>query len=202
MSVPATRHHYRLILSLVGLVALMIGLAYASVPLYKIFCRATGFGGTTQQAQTAPARVLDRKMTVDFDANVDPALPWDFAPVQRSVTVRVGEPVTIAYRAHNRSSENVTGSATFNVQPDKAGSYFDKIQCFCFTQQTLKAGETVEMPVRFFIDPSIADDANANDVAHITLSYTFFLAKKQGTKGDVKQISAAMPLKSAPNANP
>ncbi|MBV8060774.1 MAG: cytochrome c oxidase assembly protein [Alphaproteobacteria bacterium] len=188
---PQSRNH-RIAVALVGFVLLMCGLAYASAPLYSLFCRATGFGGTTQTATSAPARILDRTVTVDFDANVDASLPWSFEPTQHSVTVRIGEPVTITYRAHNKSNQTVTGNATYNVQPDKVGSYFDKIQCFCFTQQTLKGGESVEMPVRFFVDPSMADDPNDNDVQHITLSYTFFLAKKQATTGDAKQITAVI----------
>jgi cytochrome c oxidase assembly protein subunit 11 len=167
---------------LVACVALMGALAYASVPLYTLFCKATGFGGTTQTATSAPASTKNRTITVSFDGNVDPALPWEFAPMQHSIKVKLGQTVTVKYRARNMSNETLTATATDNVQPDKTGPYFDKIQCFCFKKHTLKAGESVELPVQFFIDPSLADDSNAKDVHNITLSYTFFLAKHQVQK--------------------
>ncbi len=121
-----------------------------------------------------------RDVTVTFDGNVDPALPWDFAPEQRSIKVKLGETVMINYRAHNRGAVTTVGSATDNVQPDKAGSYFNKLQCFCFTKQTLKAGETIELPVQFFVDPAMEKDREAGDVQNITLSYTFYPAKPDG----------------------
>jgi len=167
---------------LVAGVALMAALAYASVPLYTLFCRATGFGGTTQTALFAPWHIGSRTITVSFDGNVDPSLPWDFEPEQRDIKVKLGQVVTVKYRARNRSNKTLTGTATDNVQPDRAGPYFDKTQCFCFTKQTLKAGQSAEFPVQFYIDPAMADDRNAKDVANITLSYTFFLAKHQAPK--------------------
>lgn len=173
----------RLALMLLGFVGLMIGFAYASVPLYQIFCKVTGYNGTTQRAAGAPVAVpaaAARIITVSFDANVDSALPWDFAPMTRSVEAKVGTMMTMKYRAHNRSDKPLVGTATFNVQPDKAGLYFNKIQCFCFTRQLLKPGEAKEMPVEFFIDPAIVDNREAADVSHITLSYTFYPAKDQG----------------------
>jgi cytochrome c oxidase assembly protein subunit 11 len=174
-------------------VGLMIGLSYASVPLYSIFCKATGFGGTplrvTEASTAAPAAqpstaqsAVDpktRTITVAFDGNVDPALPWDFTPETRSVNVKLGEQVTVKYRAHNRGNTDVVGTATYNVQPDRAGAYFDKIQCFCFTKQVLKAGQSAELPVTFYIDPALAKDKQNDDVQNITLSYTFFRAKDQ-----------------------
>ncbi len=153
-------------------------LAYASVPLYRIFCQVTGFGGTTQRAETAPAHAADRIITVRFDSTVAD-VPWRFEPNQRAMAVHVGETALATYHAHNVASQGVTGTATFNVTPAKAGQYFDKIQCFCFSEQTLKAGESVDMPVSFFIDPAILQDRNLDDVHTITLSYTFFRAKNQ-----------------------
>jgi cytochrome c oxidase assembly protein subunit 11 len=167
------------------LVAAMVGLAYASVPLYRLFCQVTGFGGTTQRAEAAPEKTIDRRMTIRFDANTAGSLPWTFEPVQRSLTVKVGEENFAYYRATNRSDHAVTGSAVFNVTPDTAGAYFNKIQCFCFTQQTLKAGESIEMPVSFFVDPAIAEDHGLDQVTTITLSYTFYPA------GEPDNVSSA-----------
>lgn len=173
----------RVVIALVAMVGVMIGLVAASEPLYRMFCNATGFGGTTRRAVAASPTISSREVTVSFDGNVDSALPWDFGPEVRNIKVRLGQTVTVKYRAHNRSHAATTGTATFNVQPDKAGPYFDKIQCFCFTEQALKPGETVELPVQFYIDPAMADDPEDGDVQNITLSYTFFSAKdKNKTK--------------------
>lgn len=166
----------RVLLSCLATVGAMLSLTYASVPLYALFCQVTGYGGTTQVADGPSTRTLDRIITVRFDANVNPGLDWEFAPVQREVKSRVGETTLAFYRATNLSSRDVVGRAVFNVTPDKAGVFFDKIACFCFDEQTLKAGQTVEMPLSFFIDPEIADDHNLDDVTEITLSYTFFPA--------------------------
>jgi cytochrome c oxidase assembly protein subunit 11 len=152
----------------------MVGASYAAVPLYEIFCQVTGYGGTTQTAEVAPDKILDRKMTIRFNADVDRKLPWKFAAVQDRVEVRVGENALAFYRARNTSDHAVVGTATFNVTPLKAGQYFNKIECFCFTEQRLEAGGEVDMPVSYFVDPAIADDPNLNDVTEITLSYTFF----------------------------
>ncbi|MGB0631744.1 MAG: cytochrome c oxidase assembly protein [Alphaproteobacteria bacterium] len=152
----------------------MVGAAYAAVPLYEVFCQVTGYGGTTQTAEVAPDTVLDRKMTIRFNADVDKALPWKFAAVQDKVEIRVGENALAFYRARNTSHRAIIGTASFNVTPLKAGQYFNKIECFCFTEQRLEAGGEVDMPVSFFVDPAIADDPNLNDVTEITLSYTFF----------------------------
>jgi cytochrome c oxidase assembly protein subunit 11 len=163
------------------LVAGMVGLAYASVPLYRMFCQVTGFGGTTQRAESAPEKAIDRRMTILFDANTAGSLPWTFEPVQRSLEVKVGEENFAYYRATNNSDHAVTGSAVFNVTPDTTGAYFNKIQCFCFTEQTLKAGESVEMPVSFFVDPAIVEDHGLDKVTTITLSYTFYPAGEPDT---------------------
>jgi cytochrome c oxidase assembly protein subunit 11 len=162
-------------------VAGMVGLAYASVPLYRMFCQVTGFGGTTQRAEAAPEKTVDRRMTILFDANMAGSLPWTFEPVQRSLDIKVGEENFAYYRATNNSDHAVTGSAVFNVTPDTAGAYFNKIQCFCFTEQTLKAGESVEMPVSFFVDPAIVEDHGLDKVSTITLSYTFYPAAEPDT---------------------
>ena len=152
----------------------MIGLAYASVPLYELFCRVTGFGGTTQVADTAPVQVLDRTINVRFDANTGPGLGWEFGPVERQVTLNIGELKQVAYTAHNWRRVASTGSATFNVTPQAAGIYFNKMECFCFTETTLEPGEHMDMPVVFFIDPAIVDSRELQDISTITLSYTFF----------------------------
>jgi cytochrome c oxidase assembly protein subunit 11 len=161
-------------LALSLLVCAMVGLAFASVPLYRLFCQVTGYGGTTQVASEAPESVSERRITVRFNADVNPELPWRFAPVQREVSLRVGEPGLAFYRAVNLSDRPVTGTATFNVTPLKAGQYFDKTQCFCFDEQRLEAGQEVDMGVSFFVDPAILEDRNLDDVTTITLSYIFF----------------------------
>lgn len=154
----------------------MVGLAYASVPLYKLFCQVTGFGGTTQVATQAPERVLQAAapLAVRLDANVNPQLNWSFVPVKKSVILKPGEEVTAIYQATNIGTVPSTGTATFNVTPQKAGPYFMKIECFCFTEQTLQPGESVDMPVRFFLDSEITSDINTADIDEIVLSYTFF----------------------------
>lgn len=159
---------------LVGLVAGMVGLSFAAVPLYRIFCQVTGFEGTTQRASALPARVASRVITVRFNADTDPALPWRFEPAQTALKVKVGEEATAFYRAKNLARESVVGQAVFNVTPLKAGLYFDKIQCFCFSEQRLSAGESVDMPVVFFVNPDLLKDRNMDDVDTITLSYTFY----------------------------
>jgi cytochrome c oxidase assembly protein subunit 11 len=160
---------------LVGVVAGMVGLSFASVPLYRMFCQVTGIAGTPKTEGVVPAgEVGSRQITVQFDANVNPALPWQFRPAQRSLTVNVGAEAMIHYVARNITDHDVTGTATFNVVPEKAARYFNKLECFCFTEQRLAAGQSVDMPVVFFIDPAIADDPDAADVETVTLSYTFF----------------------------
>ena len=154
----------------------MVGLAFASVPLYRLFCQVTGFGGTTQVAAQAPETVsaILPPVSVRFDANVNPKLPWRFEPVTKPVSLRPGEEITVYYRATNLADVPTSGTATFNVTPQKAGPYFMKIECFCFTEQTLQPGESIDMPVSFFLDPDIKGDENTKDVDEVVLSYTFF----------------------------
>lgn len=155
-------------------VAVMIGLSFASVPLYNLFCRVTGFGGTTQITIAPPTETLDRTVTVRFDSTTATDLPWHFGPQQRSVTVRLGEKAHIAYNARNTGNTDVTGTALHNVTPEKVGKYFHKMECFCFNDHTLKPGENSDLPVTFYVDPAMDKDPNMADVEVITLSYTFF----------------------------
>ena len=157
-----------------GFASFMVGMAYAAVPFYDWFCRATGFNGTTQVSTAAPGQVLDRKITVRFDANVGGGLPWRFEPEQNSIDVRIGEVVTVNYLVVNQAARETTGLAAYNVSPLTIGSYFHKINCFCFTDQTLKAGEKRELAVVFYIDPSIMKDDDGADLTTITLSYSFY----------------------------
>ena len=152
----------------------MVGMAYAAVPLYSMFCQITGYGGTTQRVEQYSDRVLDREITVRFDANVSAGLPWDFQPVQREMTMKIGETAQAHYTATNVFQVPTAGRATFNVTPGTAGSYFNKVECFCFTDTTLKPGETIDMPVVFYVDPDIVDLPELKDITTITLSYTFF----------------------------
>ena len=174
MARPSSARNLRVVLLLGGLVAGMTGLVAASVPLYRLFCQVTGYGGTTQRAAEASAIVADRTMTVRFNADVNGGLPWSFQPAQREMRLAIGETGLAFYRARNLSARAITGTATFNVTPDKAGRYFSKIDCFCFTEQRLGPGATADMPVTFFVDPALLDDPNMADVRTITLSYTFF----------------------------
>jgi cytochrome c oxidase assembly protein subunit 11 len=155
-------------------VAGMVGAAYAAVPLYNWFCRATGFNGTTQVATAAPGTTLDRKVTVRFDANIGPGLPWRFEPEVNAIEVRLGEVVTVHYRVVNEAARSVTASAAYNVTPLSLGAFFQKINCFCFTEQRLAAGEKREMAVVFYVDPAMASDPDGADVNSMTLSYTFY----------------------------
>jgi cytochrome c oxidase assembly protein subunit 11 len=171
---PASKTNRRLGIALALVPVAMVGAAYASVPLYQLFCQVTGFGGTTQVAESAPEAAGERVFTIRFNADVDPNLPWDFQPVQREMTLRVGESGLAHFEARNRSARPTAGTATFNVTPLKAGQYFSKVQCFCFTEQRLSPGARADMPVSFFVDPRIDDDPNLDEVKTITLSYTFF----------------------------
>ena len=163
----------------------MTGLAFASVPLYRIFCQVTGFDGTTMRAASdkAPGAVAGSSMSIRFDANTSPALPWTFKPVKRTETVTIGERELAHYSAKNLSAREVTGTASFNVTPVAAGKYFTKIQCFCFERQTLKPGEEVQMPVVYYVDPKILADPSARDIKEITLSYTFYPVDEPGPQG-------------------
>jgi cytochrome c oxidase assembly protein subunit 11 len=174
-----SRNHIA-VASCVAVLSVMAGLVYASVPLYEMFCRVTGYAGTPGRAVVAPTVTDDaRVITVRFDANVDPALPWSFQPVEREVKVKAGENRLVHFRAENRGSVPVVGRATFNVAPDIAGRYFSKIECFCFQEQVLDPGQTVEMPVSFFVDPAILTERSGKSFNEITLSYTFFRAPQQ-----------------------
>ena len=164
----------RTVAGLIGLLGVMVALTVFAVPLYNYFCRVTGYGGTTQTAAQAPDQTIDRQMTVRFNADTGRDLEWDFQPAVRLVTVPIGETAHIVYIAENKSDKTVVGSAVFNVTPFKVGPYFTKVACFCFDEQTLAPGERVEMAVTFFIDPSIMDNVNLDDVTSITLSYAFF----------------------------
>jgi cytochrome c oxidase assembly protein subunit 11 len=155
-------------------VAMMVGVSFAAVPLYSWFCRTTGFGGTTQVAKAAPVQISGRTITVRFDSNVAPGLPWSFEPERRTVDVRLGEVVTVYYAVRNESARVTRGQAGYNVTPPRTGAYFEKINCFCFSEQTLQPGEKRDMAVVFYVDPKLAGDAEEDMVSNITLSYTFF----------------------------
>ncbi|MBV2142568.1 cytochrome c oxidase assembly protein [Falsochrobactrum sp. TDYN1] len=169
----------------------MVGAAYASVPLYRIFCQVTGYGGTTQRVEQYSDTILDKTIKVRFDANTANGLPWDFKPVQREVTVRIGETTMIKYEARNMFSGPTYGRASFNVAPGRAGAYFNKVECFCFTDTTLQPGEDMEMPVVFFVDPEFVNDPDLKDVKTITLSYTFFPIENPGPVADAKGAASS-----------
>ena len=158
----------------------MLGMAYAAVPLYQWFCQVTGYAGTTQRADDTTGTVLDRKITVRFDANISNDLDWEFAPQSRSITLKIGDKSQAIYTAKNIGDDTSHGTATFNVSPGLAGAYFNKIECFCFTSQPLQPGEEIEMPVQFFVDPAIDEDHDLDAVRTITLSYPFFPVAEAG----------------------
>jgi cytochrome c oxidase assembly protein subunit 11 len=192
---PARRHRLRntaAVLASLGIVAGMVGLSYASVPLYRMFCQVTGYQGATRTALQAPQAVSAATITVRLDANVNKTLPWTFTPETPEVTLALGESVTAVYRVTNLSDRPTVGSATFNVTPFDSGQYFNKIQCFCFTEHALKPGESAELPVTFFVDPKIRDNSDTADIQTITLSYTFFRAEDEGAAADAG--SAATPV--------
>ena len=178
---------------LLGVVAGMTGLSLASAPLYRTFCQATGYGGTPKTAGIErPTAVAEGRVTVRFDANVNSALPWRFQPEKRQVQLRLGEETLVHFTAANLSDQPVTGTATFNVVPEKVASYFSKLECFCFTEQTLAPRQEVSMPVVFFVDPALAQDATARDATTITLSYTFFRVEDDGgTQAKPRKVAAA-----------
>jgi cytochrome c oxidase assembly protein subunit 11 len=162
------------VLQLVGVVVLMGGLSWASVPFYDWFCRVTGFGGVTQESDTVSDTILDQTIKVRFDATLASGMPWTFKPVQREMELRIGETGLAFYEAHNPTDRPVAGTASYNVFPYEAGGYFTKIECFCFTEQVLQPGETVQLPVTFYVDPEIVEDRDAKHVQTITLGYTFY----------------------------
>ncbi|MDA7947305.1 MAG: cytochrome c oxidase assembly protein [Hyphomicrobiaceae bacterium] len=168
------RRNLSVALAMAALVCGMVGMSYAAVPLYQLFCQVTGYGGTTQRAEKAPDTVLERTLSVRFDANLARGMDWEFKPVQHKIEVRIGDSMLAHYEATNNAKAAITGTATFNVTPEAAGQYFNKIECFCFTEQTLEPGARTDMPLTFFIDPEIVNDPEARNIQEITLSYTFF----------------------------
>ena len=160
-------------------VAGMVGVSFAAVPLYSWFCRTTGFGGTTQVAKSLPTHQLARKITVRFDSNVAEGLPWSFEPERRTLDVRLGQVATVYYKVTNQTARVTVGQAGYNVSPPRVGVYFEKINCFCFTTQTMKPGESRDMAVVFYVDPKLAQDSEQNEVSTITLSYTFYPVRQQ-----------------------
>lgn len=177
---PPRKNFRRTALLGVGIVAVMTGLAFAAPPLYDLFCRVTGYGGTTQVASAAPEKVLDRTIDVHFDANVAPGLPLRFRPLERTQTVRIGEMSVVRYVVRNTSDKDVEAVATYNVAPHKTGIFFQKLECFCFTNRVIPAGAEVELPVVYFVRPDMVEDRAAKDVQEITLSYTFFPVTPDG----------------------
>ncbi|WP_374764395.1 cytochrome c oxidase assembly protein [Yunchengibacter salinarum] len=176
MTEALARKNGRVALIVGGVVAAMVALSFAAVPLYDLFCRVTGYGGTTQTAgDRAGPQVTDRDVTIRFASNTHRDMPWRFKPKQNTQSLKVGEKTIAVYEAYNPTDRTITGTATYNVTPLKAGSYFIKVDCFCFTEQTLKPGERVDMPVIYYIDPALADDPEMGDVTEVTLSYTFFV---------------------------
>jgi cytochrome c oxidase assembly protein subunit 11 len=171
-----------------SVVAGMVALTAASVPLYNLFCQVTGYGGTTQRAEAAPGAVSDVEVTVYFNADIAGDMPWRFQPAQRSVKVRLGEEKLIFYTAENLTDRPIAGTATFNVTPFATGPYFSKIQCFCFTEQVLQPHQKVDMPVSFYVDASMLGDEDAKDMREITLSYTFFKDEDETRKLSLKAV--------------
>ncbi len=174
-------------------VAVMVGAAFAAVPFYNWFCRTTGFGGTPQVSSVAPAGMLDRKITVLFDANVSPGLPWRFTPEVNSIDLHIGEVATIYYDVVNTSARTTEAQASYNVSPPTVGAYFTKINCFCFTQQRLAPGEKRQMAVVFYVDPALAKDSEQDDVNSITLSYTFYPVPVEPARPAAANAAVAAP---------
>jgi cytochrome c oxidase assembly protein subunit 11 len=184
-SLPIDNRNKRIALTALGMAAAMLGLGFASVPLYRMFCQATGFGGTTQrtsEAQAAQVQAAADTISIRFDANVERGMPWQFKALQTTDQITIGVRDMAIFWAKNTSDQPLTGTASFNVEPEQAGKYFNKIQCFCFTEQTLQPGEEVRMPVLYYVDPAILNDPDAKDVEQITLSYTFHPAVNAGAK--------------------
>jgi cytochrome c oxidase assembly protein subunit 11 len=198
MAERAVRRHGTTVVLLLAVVVGMVGLSFASVPLYRIFCAATGYGGTTQRAAAAPQDVSKALITVRFDSQTAPDLAWDFQPLVPEVRVHPGEQQQVFFRAVNRSNEGITGRAVYNVTPTKTGIYFDKLQCFCFNEQYLAPGESKDMGVVFFVDPDLLNDPDTNDVHTITLSYSMFKATAQPTER--QKTDGQKPDKLGPNS--
>lgn len=181
---PASNANRKVVLGCLAALAVMGGVTAVSPTLYRIFCQVTGYGGTTQRALAPSQQTVDRIVTVRFDGNVSPQLPWKFEPVQHTLDVKVGENALAFFRATNISDKPLKGTAAFNVAPEAAGIYFNKIECFCFTEQTLQPGQSVEMPVSFFIDPKIVEDRDTSGLSNLTLSYVFYPVHRTAESGD------------------
>ena len=179
-----------IVVSCVAFVFGMVGMAYAAVPLYDMFCRVTGYNGTTKRVEQASDVILDKTIEVTFDSNTASDLPWDFKPVQRSVNPKIGETIQVEFTAKNLSSKPTTGQAVFNVTPMQAGAYFNKVECFCFTETTLQPGEEMTMPVVFFVDPEIANAVETKALRTLTLSYTFYAREPSKPIAAVKTDAA------------
>jgi cytochrome c oxidase assembly protein subunit 11 len=192
---PRARAQRRIAAICAGVAFGMMGLSYAAVPLYSLFCQVTGYDGTPLVGKARQGAVVERSVEVRFDANVAPGLPWRFTPEAPSIRAKLGETKTVFFKVENTASTPTTGIAAFNVQPGVIGAYFVKVECFCFNEQTLKAGETMDFPVVFYIDPDMRNDMNVRDIADLTLSYTYFAVKNP--KAEVATTSAA-----AAKANP
>lgn len=191
----AARRNRTVVIACGAFVTAMVGMAYAAVPLYDMFCRVTGYNGTTQRVEQASDRILDQTIRVEFDANSAQTLGWKFEAVDKAVTPRIGETMQINYRVTNTNARTETGKAVFNVTPMVAGAYFNKLQCFCFTDITLKPGETRDMPVVFFVDPDIVNTPETKDLKVLTLSYTFYPSDKPKPVADAKPVKDAEPAK-------
>jgi cytochrome c oxidase assembly protein subunit 11 len=190
-AIPNAAHHRRTAIAVLGMAAVMLGLAYAAVPLYRVFCRATGYGGTPQVASEGAATRGARTLNVRFDANVAPGLPWRFEPETPQMTVRTGQTVTAFFKVRNTAARDTAANAQYNITPDVGGFYFNKIACFCFDEQRLGPNETAELPVVFFLDPKLEADPTMRNVDSLTLSYTFFAAKPGAASAPGKAASVA-----------
>ena len=199
MILPKLQGKNRTLVQLVTVVVTMGSLSFAAVPFYTWFCQVTGYGGTPQRAEAAPDTILDQTVRIRFDASVDQNMPWSFKPQQYSMRVKLGETALAFYEAHNPADRPVAGTASFNVQPDAAGGYFTKIECFCFTEQVLAPGETAIMPVTFFVDPELLKDPEGQFVKEITLSYTFHETPLPETASNADQAALAVPASGAVN---
>jgi len=195
-----TRRNAFLGTAVLAVAGLMVGFAFAMVPLYRIVCEKFGWEGTTKRATVASVQTTDIPMTVRLDANIDKELPWSFKPVEKSVGLKLGETRTVFYRATNNSDRAMTGTATFNVTPEKVGQYFNKVECFCFQEQTIQPGESVEMGVTFFIDPELVKSSTADEVRTITLSYTFY--KSVNDEPAKASAASAAPVSGAATTTP